>query len=171
MLSFLKRHKILWTILLCLLCAVLVVTLIYHIHCYLSVYKYMIEDFGDYKGDFAVLADFCTAYAAQKQPNNGETFWFYCQRNSLSYNGQPIALTDEVLNCLERVDGAFPHKDAQLDGIRCTGDAVYFVTHSGQYAVAYSPNGKPTSVSGLSAEDVFTISASDGWYHVARNNH
>ena len=171
MLSFIKRHKILCSILLCLLCAVLLAALIYHIHCYLSVYKYMIEDFSDYKGDFAVLADFCSAYAAQNPPNEGESFWFYCQGDSLRYNSQPIVLPDEVLDCLERVDGAFPHKDAQLDGIRCTGDAVYFVTHSGQYAVVYSPNGKPTSVSGLSAQDVFSVKASGGWYHVARNNH
>ena len=171
MVSFIKRHKILCSVLLCLLCAVLVVTLIYHIHCYLSVHTYMIEDFGDYKDDFAVLADFCSAYAAQNPPAEGESPWFYCERDSLSYNGQPIALPDETLNCLGRVAGAFPHKDAQLDLIRCTGDTVYFVTHNGQYAVVYSPNDTPTSVSGLSADDVFIVNASDGWYHVARNNH
>lgn len=171
MLPFIKRHKILCSILLCLLCALLVVTLIYHIHCYLSVYKYMIEDFSNYKGDFAALADFCRNYAAQNPPPADGASWFYCERDSLSYNGQPIELPDETLNCLRRVAGAFPHKDAQLDVIRCTGDAVYFVTHNGQYAVVYSPNGKPTSVSGLPADDVFIVKASDGWYHVARNNH
>lgn len=155
-------------ILVCVTSFVLPFSLYFHS----SIWKYNVEDFEEFEGDFSSVAAFCSEFITRKINENPScNNWFSYSNKNLYYRADLISVPSDIQSSLIKINAAFKHKDAKLEVIRCYGENVYFCTHNGQYSLVYSPDGKPTSVCGLKKQDVYVREISNGWFHVVKNNH
>lgn len=133
-----------------------------------SKWKYNVENFAKFQEDFQVVADFCIETVEE----NTEIIYFSLNKNNIVYagtksGGQEIYASKDILNSFCNIEFAFPDSDAKLDVIYCVNGSVYFTTHNGLYSVVYSPNTKPTTMSGGgTVADIKQITKD--WYHAVK---
>ena len=139
---------------------------------YNHVWKYS-ADYQNFANDFNVVKNFVAA----EFPNESD-IWL-----SISNNGDGdikiydpeaknyIILPSNVASSLASIYyNAFPDKDSNFDTIRIHGNRISFCISSGEYALVYSPDTKPSWVNSPGENSKVKIkSIQDGWYHVTKN--
>ncbi len=129
-------------------------------------------DYDHYADDFHTVKNYC-----QTQFPDEADKWLYVSHSRdhghRLYDPDTndyLEMPDDVLAALESICfNGFPHKDAALDAIRIQGDRVSFCIENGQYALAFSPNEKPSWVNSPDeGAEVKVKSLGNGWYHVVR---
>ena len=135
---------------------------------YTSTWIYCVEDFGTYRKDFEIVAEFCQEHIAQKGALEKERiiFVYNFKKKELLCDWKNIEVSDEIKKSLENIKIAFPCKDAQFDSITVDERNIYFKTHNGLYSVVYSKEGRPKLVDGVNKGKSRRID--DNWYHVVR---
>lgn len=128
-------------------------------------------DFEDYADEFILVKDFCREYCP-----DAENTWLSVGINedkTSRYLYDPIisakvdcpSNVSEALNTLKL--HAFPNKDSTFNLIRIQGNRISFCIENGQYALVFSPDTKPFSVTSLTKTDkVFVKRITGDWYHV-----
>ena len=83
-----------------------------------------------------------------------------------------LQLPTDILSSLELIrKHGFPDKDSNFDTLKIQGDRISFCIENGQYALVFSPNGRPSWVNTPTEDSAVRVrSIGDGWYHVRKKS-
>ncbi len=123
-----------------------------------------IENFEEYQSDFEKIAAFCI----ETKEEHPEISYFVLSKGrvfgSTGDELMDVNATEDLIQSYSHITTAFRDKDARLDTLYCEDGAVYFTTHNGTYSVIYSPDKRPSTMSGKTAK-ADTKRITKGWYH------
>lgn len=165
------KKRILW-----ILTTLLIVVAIFGIKLMIVNYNHFWKysaDYENFANDFDLVKNYITAvfpnesdkWLSVSNDGNGEVTLFDPETKSY------LILPSDVVSSLTSIrNNAFPDKDSSFDTIRIHENRISFCISSGEYALVYSPDQKPTWVNSPSENSKVTVkSIQDGWYHVTKN--
>lgn len=169
-----KQKRMIKTILLVILLAVLLFVVYVAVQCY-PVLRYAYEvlwensaEFDAYETEFCLIKDYALTLST-----DAERVLLYNRKN-ITFTDcktlEKLMPPDDIKTAVETIDhNAFPCKYATFDTIRIYDGCVCFVIESGQYALIYSPDKKPTGIAQKEDSGFIAKKIRDGWYHVVHD--
>lgn len=130
-------------------------------------------DYKEFADDFNLVKNYITSEFPNEEDkclyvsNNGSDEITLFDPRAENY----LVLSEKIASSLTSLySSAFPDKDSNFDTIRIQGERISFCISSGEYALVYSPNKKPTWVnSPIENSKVKVKPIQDGWYHVTKD--
>lgn len=150
------------------LATIIIIIVFYNTHLWASA-----ADYESYADDFNNVKDYIASTYPQTTDINlsisvkkGENVKVY-DIDAKKYVEVPESIAESLIN-IDRY--AFTDKEAYFYMIRIQKNRISFCISSGQYALVYSPDKKPTWVNVPEEDvDVKVKKIEKGWYHVVKN--